>query len=155
MTLKELQEKMSRLLTDVVDKQLFTDIGNKLTPEIKKRVRRGYGVSEEAGPAQKLSGLTDSYKKQRKNQKKTGYLSSETTPARSNLTQTGKMIDSITATADNKSATISVTGKENIEKAKHVQDKGRPFMNLTKREVQDVTDIIENAIKKDINKKGL
>jgi phage gpG-like protein len=155
MTISDLQKKLNNLLSDVVDQDLMTKIAKSVKSNVQTRTRRGFGVDSEGGPAKKLKPLADSYKKQRKRIQAAGGLSQETTPNKSNLTNTGEMINAIDYEVTRNEATVFVTGIENRKKAKYQADADRKFMNLSKREIKDITDIIEQSLETDITKKGL
>ncbi len=110
--------RISQTINDSVKRAFspkFTNkLGKKASLQIIKRVRLGYGVAD-TGNQKRLKKLADSYKKVRKGKLKfyTGTrkdgsrfigtykpkgaprLSNQTTPGRSNLTATGKMLQSI------------------------------------------------------------
>jgi hypothetical protein len=138
-----------------IQKSLMDDIGKLVTKNVKTRTRRGFGVTKEGGSSTKLVALSDPYKKRRKQLKAQGKLSPETTPAKSNLTRTGAMVDSLEYTIDKETVTISVTGAHNKTKAKEQGKRGRVFMNLNKREIKDIADVIKKAIGDNIKKQGL
>lgn len=155
MNFKTLTIKLQNLIHELEDKALYSEIGQDVSKNVKDRTRSGFGVEDNGAKAVKLKALKSSYKKERRRLRKTGKLSSDTSPAKSNLTKTGEMVDSVTYTADPKSVNIYIKGPKNKEKAKYQVNEGRSFMNLSKREIQDITDIIEEKLKKDIRKKGL
>lgn len=133
----------------------LNDIGKLVTNNVKTRTRRGFGVTKEGGASSKLNPLSITYKKQRKRLKSQGKLSSETRPAKSNLTKSGAMVDSLEYTISRNTVTISVTGANNRLKAREQGRVGRVFMNLNKREIKDIGDAIKKAIGENLKKQGL
>lgn len=131
------------------------ELGKKAETMVKERTRKGFGVEKDNGPKTNLKGLSESYKKQRRRLSRQGKLSGETTPGKSNLTKSGKMIDSVTSSASRNEALIYIADSKSKEKAKHQSEDGRTFMNLSKTENNELLKIVEDAIKKDITKKGL
>ncbi len=154
MTLRELELKLKTLLDSTIDRQLMDTIGDHTSLVVKERTRRGYGVAKNEGPKKRLKGISESTKKRRKGLAAQGQLSSETSPNKSNLTRTGKMLDDIAYRAKANEVLIYLKGNSST-KAKKNADLGRIFMNLSKSEISIITKIVEEEIKKGINKKGL
>lgn len=153
MTIKDLQKKLSRLLPEAINRDLMADIAKTVQINVKARTRRGFGVDSEGAAAKRLKPLSDIYKQERKRLKAKGQLHPETTPAKSNLTKTGAMLDAIDfEVTSNTEARIFVRGKENEDKARYNAEKDRKFMNLSRREIKDITDIVENSLNKGIKK---
>jgi len=153
MTIKDLQKKLNRLLPEAINRDLMTDIAKAVQTNVKARTRRGYGVDKEGAPAKKLKPLSDTYKKERKRLKAKGELHPETTPNKSNLTKTGAMIDSVDfEVTSNNEARIFVSGEANEKKARYNAEKDRKFMDLSRREIKDITDIVEERLNKGIKK---
>lgn len=154
MTIQQLQIKFKTLIKDTIDKPLMNRIGIEVAQLVKTRTRKGFGVSANLAPQKRLKGISESYKKQRKRLAAQGRLSGETTVNRSNLTKSGDMLDDITHTSTTNTATIFIKGSKNRGKAERGA-KERPFMNLSKSEVNKITKIVTEEFNKDINKKGL
>lgn len=120
---------------------LLKKIALDLADQVKKRTRSGKG-STETGNETNLKPLAPSYVKARSKMK----LSPDTSPATSNLTQTGDMLNDITAnvTASNDkiNITIGFNSAKERKKAGYVSE-DRPFMSLTKAEEQQLVDATE------------
>ncbi len=155
MNFKDLEKKLSRLIDSVGDASTMSKVGKELAQTVKRRTRRGFGVEQQGGSSTKLKKLSQPYKKQRKSLKRKGVLSSETTPAKSNLTKTGKLLDSIKGEGKKGEARIYIDGRENVKKAQDQAQVGREFMNLNKAEIKDAIDILEQDLNNDIKKNGL
>ncbi len=146
----------------------------KILDEAAKIVRRrtllGFGVEENEGPRKRLKKLSASYKEQRRRLGKprkvsTGEkfrsklrLSPKTTPAKSNLTLTGQLLDSIRArvTGPGKGF-LTPTGQRNDgfsneEIAAFVEEAGRDFMNLSNNEIKQLSDFAQDILQVDIEK---
>lgn len=130
---------------------------------IRRRTRLGYGVKKEGGTKGKLKELSDSYKARRR--KKASELHSETTPARSNLTYTGQMLDSIYAQRVSLNEFVLSlrpyrkpvpTKKKNAKKrqltneqvAEFNEQKGRTFFNLSRSELRQVEIELRESVRK-------
>ena len=153
MNLKELKRKLDGIIKDTVNRQLTDKIGRNAVNNIKTRTRKGFGVAKNEGPTQRLKKLKPQTVKRRRDLKKQGRLSGKTEVAKSNLTRSGKMLNNIKySNSDNE---INITLKsDQQDKAKKVSVE-RPFMNLSKSEVNEILKIIEIELINDIKKKGL
>lgn len=142
--------KLKQLMDAIVDKmrskQSMQAIGDSAAALIKKRTRLGYGVAQSGGTKQKLKPLSDGYKKQRK----ANGVAASTTPNKSNLTNTAKMLDNIQATASEGKATIGFSDREQEQKAEWVSEGGRPFNNLSEAEIKQLRDQVELEIRKQL-----
>ena len=151
MKAKDFEANFKRIITDalnkVADKETMQDLGEAASELIKKRTRLGYGVDTPEGSKKRLKPLSDPYKKKRKKDKPTG----PTTPTRSNLTSSGKMLDNLgPVKPTNTSVSIGFSDKEQEQKAEWVSEE-RPFNNLSKSEVkqieQELVAVAEKAFK--------
>ncbi len=123
--------------------------GNMAAELIRKRTRLGYGVRSYGGSKERLKPLSDKYKTRRKDMD----LSQNTTPAKSNLTKTGQLLDSI-ATQTVRKGQVRVgpggrrTGESltNEEVGEFVAEAGRPFNTLTDIEVKRIATEAANDI---------
>lgn len=155
MNFKDLENKLSRLIDSVGDAATMDKVGKTLAKTVKTRTRRGFGVKNTGGSSKKLNKLSNPYKKQRKGLKRKGILSAETTPAKSNLTKTGQLLDSVKGDGKKGEARIYIDGQQNVKKAQDQAQAGREFMNLNKAEIKDAIDILEQDLNSDIKKNGL
>jgi hypothetical protein len=110
-------------------------------PEIiKKRTRKGYGITKKNdGEWTQLKELAESTIEARKSKK----LHKDTKPSKSNLTETGQLLDGIKQEASNKKMVKLVTGREDI---RATIEKKRKFFGLTKEEKNTV----DQKVKKEI-----
>jgi hypothetical protein len=149
---KDLKDKLDKALANVLNKETFDGIGKITSQSIKNRTRLGKGVSQSEGSLEQLKPLADSTKKIRTSKKKSGKLSSQTAPAKSNLTETGQMLDSIKYQSSATEVRIYIEGSDNQKKATDQANQGRKFMNLSKSEVNEVLRFLQNKIKDSFNK---
>jgi hypothetical protein len=161
--LKNLQIALTKVVKEVNSSVNMQDYGEVAAEEIKRQTRLGYGVSATGAPREKLAELKPSTVKSRTRGKKTGVLNELTTPKKSNLTNTGQMLDSIKAqNATTGKVKISATGqhssgKSNQTLTKYAAEgspnrKKRPFLNLSDRGVKKVQDHIRQTILKVVKK---
>lgn len=119
--------------------------------DIKLRTRLGSGVSEAGGKKEPLAKLAPSTIASRKSKKRTGKLSSLTTPGKSNLTDTGQMLDSLTGKGVSDGiGRISLAGtrrdgQTNTKVGEYAEDGSstrpkRPFLNLTDLQFKRIQD---------------
>jgi hypothetical protein len=163
-------------IKEIADVKNMRKYGELSAGMIKLRTRLGYGVKEEGSDKERLKPLAESTIEARKgnvrftkgrNGKSIQYprskshgaktLSEFTTPSRSNLTETGQLLDSVQVTHVERGrvtvgpkgarATDPVEGKQpsNEEVGKFVS-KDRPFNNLSRVELKRVN----NQIKADL-----
>ena len=116
--LKKIIKRIEKTLGVAVTKKQMQDLGEFARDLIVKRTRLGYGVPDELKEKARLAALAPSYIKQRKQMN----LASTTRPGRSNLTQTGQMLESLKVIVKNGAALITPhgtrdDGKTNLEVA--------------------------------------
>lgn len=152
MDFKDLQKKVEIALQAVLNKSTFDEIGKMTAQSIKTRTRLGKGVETTPGSLVPLKALAPSTKERRTSKKKAGKLSSQTTPAKSNLTDTGEMLDSLKYQSTDTEVRIYIDGSDNQKKAKDQAEQGRKFMNLSKSEVAEVVRFLQKKITDSFNK---
>lgn len=138
---KEAFRKIANLVKDISDKKHMKSYAKDTRDMVKKRTQLGYGVKNRK--KSKLKKLSDLYKKQRRRKKSS--LSGNTSPAKSNLTKTGKMLEEMNYKSTKDEFTIGFSTTFAKQKAKWNTDKLRPFMELSKQEVKRLRDIIQNS----------
>ena len=139
MTFDDLKLKFSKIAHSVIanNRYMFEQIGKMSALQIAKRTRLGYGVSD--GKKEKLAPLKPSTVKARKRKR----LHSETSTKKSNLTETGQMIDSITYKFSSGKASVTFTNPKAKQKANWAHDGSS---NRAKREFMGLTDLEKKAI---------
>lgn len=143
------QLDLSHLLHGILTQEFMQQLGELAASEVKKRTRIGYGVADQGSPQQKLKPLEKSTIDKRKRTKARGELAAETTPARSNLTETGQLLDSIKVRLEGGSVVVYLDGERNKLVADHVS-KQRPFFNLSKTNQKTLLAFIEAELNKQI-----
>lgn len=142
-----LTKKVNEIVNRVLDKNLLNEIGSFAAGRIQNRTRLGKGVSEQGGKLEKLKPLSDGYKKQRRKNK--SKLSPDAKPAKSNLTFSGQMLESIDYKIEEPDTiVIRFDNNKARRKAIEVTDKGRPFFNLADSEINAIKKLIRDKIKK-------
>lgn len=149
---KDLKKQVDTALSAVLNKQTFNEIGKITADSIKNRTRLGKGVNQTEGKLEALIPLKETTKARRGAKKKAGKLSAQTTPARSNLTDTGEMLDSLKYESSATEVRIYIEGANNQKKAIDQANAGRKFMNLSKSEVNTVLRYLQKKIKDNLNK---
>lgn len=144
--IKKAMKALKNIQKEVEDNLI--DVGQEAVELIKKRTRLGYGVEDQGKPKTKLKKLSPGYINQRKRNKPTG----PSTPAKSNLTYSGDMLDALEAKKkqDNK-IEIGFKNSEEEKKAEYVSE-DRPFNNLSKAEIKQLQQKLEKALRDAINK---
>jgi len=134
------------------------EVGEMIEASVKKRTRLGYGVDGNYKSKSKLAKLTDQYKKHRKRLKKKGKLSKDTSPAKSNLTKSGSMLDKLSTKINKKKYTVQVKpsgadsdGVSNKKKSVWVS-KDRPYLYLSTPEIKRITKLLRKELDKIVNK---
>ena len=109
---------------------------------VKRTQGKGQGVREFKGRVSKLKKLSPSTVQRRKNLP----LSSKTSPRRSNLTQSGKLMNNIAYRKQAKSVRFYIRSRE-AKKAEYVS-KDRPFMNLSEREFNTLLKLYKQSVRR-------
>lgn len=154
--LKKFQKDVQEAVSILSEPSYLSALGKTVLERVINRTRLGRGVRERGGASGPLKSLSSSYKEQRKKLKQKGELSGLTTPGKSNLTQTGKLLDSADVTSVKRgSVTLGFRGNHdpgltNETLAGYVS-KDRPFFNLSQAEEKALTREIENELQKLLN----
>lgn len=161
---KLISERISKAVSASLDRELAQDTAN----QIKVRTQLGFGVDEN-GKQIKLKPLSESTRAQRRGDvvfytdvfgrlrtfepDSPPRLSSKTSPAKSNLTRSGEMLESLTGEAKNNQILINVkglrkdgSGLTNEEVKDFVEAQGREFLKLTSGEKNKLIREIKNRV---------
>lgn len=144
-------QKLSKAIDkEIRSKKFLKGLADKGAVLIRVRTRLGYSVEKFNGPRTKLEKLALSTKKIRKKFKS---LASTTTKTKSNLTFTGKMLDSIKAKTSGRKAIIFISNKNRAEVAEYHEEgtdkmPARPFMHLGRIEVKELRRDVRERIRK-------
>lgn len=160
--------EIEKVLGIVFERRFLSEIGKDVAKQIRTRTRLGKGVGNN-GRQEKLAPLKKTTKSLRRRYR--SRLSNLTTPARSNLTATGAMLDSISSKLNGKTIKIfikntvrrtlsgAISEKTNseiatfLEKGRPSGSKGgqmspRPFFKLTKSEENEIRRKIRDKVRK-------
>lgn len=138
-----LRTAISKALDEATTVERMQDIGDDLAEQIRVRTRLGNGLGKNGGEPSKLKKLSKEYIEQRKTNKE---LSEFTTPTKSNLTLTGEMLDELKATADKDKITLSFDSQFSKDKARWNDEKGRPFLYVSRVQVERLKNSLEKKI---------
>lgn len=131
--LKRVIRDIEKSLKRSVSSREMQRLGKMAIQIIQRRTRRGRGVSKSGGSVRTLKRLSPNYIAARKRQRR--KLSRFTSPGKSNLTFTGKMLSSMQATVVKQGhVRIGFKGRRNEKVAEYVS-KQRPFNNLARKEI--------------------
>lgn len=139
--IKKITANLSKALIEAASPVVYKRLGSFTIGLVVKRTRLGYGVDKFLGKKERLIPLSDKYVEQRKRSK----LSSLTSPKKSNLTRTSKMLDSLKILKVNTKSVIigpsgdrSDTDATNAEIAFYNEVNGRTFLNISALEFKQV-----------------
>lgn len=121
------------------------EVGFFIISTIRDRTRKkGKGVARAGGRVRTLKPVTKQYAKWRKKQKRHPQAASG---RKSNLTFSGKMLnDLIVKRATKTQLLIGFRTQLSEDKAEWQSDQGRPFMFLSRGEIQKTTEFIKDKI---------
>lgn len=147
--MSKFKKRLEEAIRDVESPESMAAIGKEVADRIRKRTRLGRGVAETNGEATPLKPLSTKYKELRKEVE----LSSQTSPGKSNLTRTGQLLDGLKViSAKIGIAIIGWSSQRNRDVAANVSAT-RPFLNLSKPEMNAVAKIFRERIKNALRKK--
>lgn len=137
---------MIRAMNKAWSKTNLTKISNNTIKSIVDRVRSGMGVKNKSET--RLKPLSQSYIDQRRKSRK---LDSTTSPSKSNLTFSGRMLRSITSKIGTFRMVLGFSNSENKAKAGYVS-KDRPFFDLTKKEEEKLIEELKKPLLKEVKR---
>lgn len=147
----EFKKYMDDLYKEFANTNNLKKVGDFVAERIQKRTRLGKGVDKTGADPKPLKKLSDGYVKQRA--KKKSSLDSTASPRRSNLTFSGRMLaalKTLSVLPDRVIVGIEASSRKdsllkNDEVAGFVS-KDRPFLNLSKAELNGVSDFIRKLL---------
>lgn len=141
----KVQDELNKIAKKAKETNILKLLGEKAVELIRKRTKLGYGVKTQGGTKSKLKPLSEGYKKVRK---KTGVASS-TSINKSNLTLTGEMLKDLKYEIEDGRIVVGWDeGSFSHDKAEWNTEKGRAFNNLSKAEIKQLRDFLEDLLKK-------
>ena len=158
--LKKFKEDLERAIDELSSAKTLTPIAKQTAEIIRRRTRLGQGVEETGAKKSPLAPLAASTKASRKKKSKQGKLSDKTSPNKSNLTESGEMLDSIAGRAMNRLIEISPTGARNKKLAAYHQlgrsspsaMPARKFLNLSAEDIRQLTAVMQDEFTNILNR---
>ena len=154
-TFKSVSRVIRKVKTELLTRSFNRKLGNEAKEIVFKRVKLGFGVDNEdsRNPRRvRFRKLTPNYIRQRRRR---GVQGSFGGPRKSNLTDTGQLLDSMIVRANRDGFTILIPDSRrrggrntNAEVAIFVSDSGRPFFALTGAEVNILKKSITDRIRR-------
>ena len=144
--LKEIQPHIDKIISSIRHVSNLNKLGGEVADLIRGRTTAGYGCSKKGGNRQKLAPLKPNTIKIRRVKNLDGL----TKPNKSNLTESGDMLDNITHRVSNNTVIILFADKDQARKA-YFHNRGtkrmraRPFFNLTRAELRNVERQLQRA----------
>lgn len=167
--LKNFTNSLKKALDQIASLNTMDEIGKLSVQLIQTRTRRGYSVEESGKDEKTFEKLSRAYIERRKGKKQTGErskqkklttqekLSGYTSPTKSNLTFTGKMIEALTYRLFKGKVEI-LPGDKRAKNLTQYHEEGnsklpkRPYMHLSKKEIEKVRQLFERKINSVIRK---
>jgi phage gpG-like protein len=151
--LKAFNDKLQRALEELVSSKNLQQIGDFEAGLVKRRSRLGYGVPTDGGSKQKFKALAPATIASRKRKK----LASETTPKKSNLTETGQLLNDLVAKIEGRSTIIGHTKDRNKRIGAFHQTGGgrlpqRRYLGLAKEDIKQITAQMQDIFTDILNK---
>ena len=140
-----LQRKIKRLTDRIESSRDRKAVGGFIIQTIRNRTRkRGKGVARAGGRERTLRPVSEGYAKWRVTQRRHPQAA---TGRKSNLTFTGRMLDDlIVKRSTKKQLLIGFRTQFSEDKAEWQSEQGRPFMFLSRGEIQATIDFIKEQI---------
>jgi len=143
-----LKKKLDALKKEITKPENVIILAEELKKGIYTRTKLGYGVSEMFGKQFKLPALSDDYKIWRKKHK----VDSTSSASKSNLTQSGEMLNSLQVKSTPRGAEISIEGSRNQKLKQYNEESGRPFFYISSVQLRELVVKLQNMISKAIKK---
>jgi hypothetical protein len=156
---EELIRVVKEVESEAINRTTLLRLGQMARNIIYRRVKTGSGVDQLNSPSPNkvpLKPLSRSYIEFRR---KIGVRGRFGSPSKSNLTFTGQMLDSMDVLANQSGFVIRIPrtrregGQTNADVARHVQDNGREFFNLTASERKILEKDFFNHVRRIVQRK--
>lgn len=152
-TMKDVQIALEEALLELLGVDRMRKIGEVAADRIKLRTRLGGSVADDGGTKSKLKPLKNSTVKSRARKRKSGDLHGDTSPKKSNLTDTGQLLDSIKVIEPVTKGAVKIgpkgsrrEGGTNELVAVYAESMGRPFNHLSKVEIK----VLQRELQKEL-----
>lgn len=151
--LKSFKAKIDKALDELVSPKVLKQVGNFEADLVKRRARLGYGVPQDGGNKEKFKELAPSTISARKKKK----LASETTAKKSNLTETGQLLNDLVSKIEGRSTIIGHTKDRNKRIGAFHQTGGgnlpqRRYLGLAKEDIKQITAQMQDIFTDILNK---
>lgn len=150
---KKINAELTKIRSKMTSQEVLKIVGDEAVEIIRTRTRKGFGSDKPGGSNPKLARLAPETVKARKKKR----LSSSTSPSKSNLTETGKMLDNLKTIP--RKGVVTIRGGDNEDDNKieyaHFGSENRPerpFLFLSAKEVEDLLKRLKAAIAKILNR---
>lgn len=143
------RKKIDQSLAQLLSQQTLGPIAVELKNIIQRRTRLGSGVDQTGAPKTPLADLASSTKLSRQRKKTAGLLSDKTSPNKSNLTETGQMLDSLKGSSRKGEIIVEPTGDRN-KKLSAIHTLGGPklpkrrFLDLAAQDIKQLTATLQD-----------
>lgn len=146
---RSLERKLRSLEKSLTDRRSRFLTGKFIVDMIVKRTRdEGKGVNRTGANKATLKPVSEAWAIRRQMESRHPKAA---TGLKSNLTQTGKMLDSLTVVRATKDQLfIGFKSQKESDKAKGNADRGRPFMFLSKGEITKTSDFIKKQLLRNV-----
>jgi len=151
--LNAFNKKIQKALDELVSPKELNKIGNFEAGLIKRRSRLGYGVPKDLSAKEKFKELRPKTVAARKRKK----LASETTPNKSNLTETGQLLNDLVSKIEGRSTLIGHTKDRNKRIGAFHQTGGgslpqRRYLGLALEDLKQIKAQMQDAFNDILNK---
>lgn len=143
-----LKKKLEVLKKEITKPENVIILAEELKKGIYTRTKLGYGVSEMFGKQFKLPALSDDYKIWRKKHK----VDSTSSASKSNLTQSGEMLNSLKVKPTSTGSQIVIDGTRNQKVKQYTEEAGRPFFYVSSVQLRELVVKLQKMISKAIKK---
>lgn len=151
--MERFRKLVDQAMNELISQQTMGPVAIELKNIIQRRTRLGSGVEQTGAQKTPLAELASSTKLSRQRKKAAGLLSDKTSPNKSNLTETGQMLNSLRGYARKKAkaGTIDVqpTGDRNRTLAA-IHTLGGPklpkrrFLDLAAQDIKQLTVVLQD-----------
>lgn len=150
---KKISENLTRAVKESLGRGVLDGLAQGLAEDVKLQTRLGSAPPVMEGEKKKLAPLKSRTVKKREYMQEAGKLSSDTTPKRSNLTMTGKMLDSLYGYSKDNKIIVEIGDTNRKEIAAYLHEgtpkmEARPFLNLSRLQIKRLTDAINKTMRK-------
>ena len=155
LTIENLRKEIKSAVENAFSQKLMKTLGEDMAERIRVRTRTGKGVDRTGGETTALKRLmSEPYKKRRR--KSPDLDRGKTSPAKSNLTFTGQLLDSIKGGAINaRQFFIEILeqrndGVKNSDIVDGQEDQGRKFFYFSSAEIKGIYNRINAFLRKEL-----